>query len=230
MSDFNNYNYNYGNNDFDPKNNSIFEGEGNSAANSPAGTPNGPARAPKNNKNKNRKKNGAFAKIAAYALVFGLVAGGTTYGVNRAAVAIGGTGTTSEASASAGSTGSDANTATGTTTAQIGTTNTVTTANTTSGDTSVSTVTANAMPSLVTITSMSVQELRNVFGGTQQYESQAAGTGIIVGENDDEILIATNNHVIEGATELSVGFVDETAASASLKGADSENDLAVIAV
>ena len=88
----------------------------------------------------------------------------------------------------------------------------------------------NAMPSVVTISTMSVEEMRSFFGGTQQYEVEGAGTGVIIGENDTELLIATNNHVVEGASSLSVGFIDESTVSAEIKGTDAENDLAVISV
>lgn len=77
---------------------------------------------------------------------------------------------------------------------------------------------------------MSVEEMRSFFGGTQQYEVEGAGTGVIIGENDTELLIATNNHVVEGASSLSVGFIDESTVSAEIKGTDAENDLAVISV
>lgn len=91
-------------------------------------------------------------------------------------------------------------------------------------------VTKNAMPSLVTISTMSVEEMRNFFGGTQKYEVEGAGTGVIVGKNDSELLIATNNHVVEGASSLSVGFIDESTAEGSVKGTDADNDLAVVSV
>ena len=99
-----------------------------------------------------------------------------------------------------------------------------------SGQGTVSEVAANAMPSLVTISTMTVEEMRNFFGGTQQYEVEGAGTGVIVGENDTELLIATNYHVVEGANSLSVGFVDEHSVEARVKGMDVENDLAVVSV
>ena len=114
------------------------------------------------------------------------------------------------------------------------------------------------MPTVVAITSVSVQEIPNYFRafgfgyGTQQYSSEGSGSGIIVGENDDELLIATNNHVVSGATTLSVCFVGndvvnaeeetvdmsgsdgdvnvEDAVSAKIKGTDESNDLAVVAV
>ena len=64
-----------------------------------------------------------------------------------------------------------------------------------------------AMPSVVAITSVSMQEIRSFFGYGMEYPSTGSGSGIIVGENDDELLIATNNHVVEGATTLSVCFI-----------------------
>ena len=152
-----------------------------------------------------------WASLIAMALVFGLVAGGTMFGVNTAAEHL---------------TGRDK--------AEIG--QTQTTSADASSDTSgsgqgtVSGVAANAMPSLVTISTMTVEEMRNFFGGTQQYEVEGAGTGVIVGENDTELLIATNYHVVEGATSLSVGFVDEQSAEAQVKGTDVDNDLAVVSV
>ena len=99
-----------------------------------------------------------------------------------------------------------------------------------SGQGTVAEVAKNAMPSVVTISTMSVEEMRSFFGGTQQYEVQGAGTGVIVGENDTELLIATNNHVVEGATSLSVGFIDEESVEGEVKGTDVNNDLAVVAV
>lgn len=121
---------------------------------------------------------------------------------------------------------------------------------------SVADVAEASMPSVVAITSVSVQEIPDYFGifgyGTQQYQSAGSGSGIIVGENDDELLIATNNHVVAGATTLSVCFIGkdvvnaeeetqnlasgdgdinvEDAVSAKIKGTDEENDLAVVAV
>ena len=110
------------------------------------------------------------------------------------------------------------------------------------------------MSSIVAITSVSVQEIPSFFGyGTRQYQSAGSGSGIIVGENDSELLIATNDHVVSGATTLTVCFAgsdvvgaeEETqamasssdgdadvdnAVSAKIKGTDEENDLAVVAV
>ena len=87
------------------------------------------------------------------------------------------------------------------------------------------------MPSVVAITNMSVQEVRSFFyGQNYQYKSESAGSGFIVGTNDTELLICTNNHVVEDATELTVTFVDEASCEAKIKGTDPANDLAVVAV
>ena len=116
----------------------------------------------------------------------------------------------------------------------------------------VASVAQASMPSVVAITTVSVQEIPSFFGyGSRQYKSAATGSGIIVGDNDEELLIATNNHVVDGASTLSVCFIGndvvnaetetenaddtgdlnlEDAVSARIKGTDSDNDLAVIAV
>lgn len=88
-----------------------------------------------------------------------------------------------------------------------------------------------AMPAIVAITNKSVQEVRSYFRGhTFQYESESSGSGIIMGENETELLICTNNHVVEDSTELTVSFIDESSYEAKVKGTDPSNDLAVIAV
>ena len=97
--------------------------------------------------------------------------------------------------------------------------------------TDVSQVAANVMPSVVSITNLSVQEVQNFFFGgstTQQYES--TGSGIIVGQNDTELLIVSNNHVVEGSTTLTVSFVDDKSITAKIKGTDATLDLAIISV
>ncbi len=95
---------------------------------------------------------------------------------------------------------------------------------------SVASIASAAMPSLVAITNKSVQEMKSMFGQSQAYESESSGSGIIIGKTDTELLIVTNNHVVSGAEELSVGFVDENVAEATIKGTDSDHDIAVIAV
>ena len=94
----------------------------------------------------------------------------------------------------------------------------------------VSTIAKNAMPSIVSITNMSVQEVQSFFGGTQQQESTSVGSGIIIGQTDSELLILTNNHVVEGNEKLTVSFVDNESVEANVKGTDSTKDLAVVAV
>ena len=98
------------------------------------------------------------------------------------------------------------------------------------GSSSVAAIADAAMPTLVAITNQSVQEMMNWFGQSQAYESQSSGSGIIIGQTDTELLIVTNNHVVDGAQTLSVGFIDETAAKAQVKGTDAEHDIAVISV
>jgi serine protease Do len=109
--------------------------------------------------------------------------------------------------------------------------------------TGVSDVAAAVMPAVVSITNKSVEEVQSMYGmygfgmyghngngGTVTKESESCGSGIIIGENDTELLICTNNHVVEGADEITVGFVDDEVYEAVLKGADASNDLAVVAV
>ncbi len=96
---------------------------------------------------------------------------------------------------------------------------------------SVADVAAASMPSIVAITTKSVQEVMSIYGfGTRQYEAEGAGSGIIIGENDNELLIVTNNHVVEGATTLTVCFIDDEVCEASVKGSAANNDLAIVAV
>ena len=95
----------------------------------------------------------------------------------------------------------------------------------------VSAIVEDAMPSVVAINNTMLYESVNPwFGRTQTYEVPSAGSGIIVGQNDTELLVATNNHVVEDASELSVVFIDDTELEASVKGADPESDLAIVAV
>ena len=94
----------------------------------------------------------------------------------------------------------------------------------------VSDVVEQVMPSIVSITSMSVEEVQSFFGGTWQKKSEGAGTGIIIGENDSELLIVTNNHVVENSDALTVTFNDVTSVAADIKGSDAAYDVAVIAV
>ena len=212
-----------------------------------------PPKKPQKPKTSGGKGNNGFGKKAAtavaLAVIFGLVAGAVFQGVNIAAdkflkdssstqiektETIDGTDNSSAENSSTDSSVQDI-------VAESGT---------------VAGVAQATMPSIVAITSVSVQEIPSFFGyGTRQYQSAGSGSGIIVGENDSELLIATNNHVVSGATTLTVCFADgdvvgaeeetqamasgdssgndvdvDNAVSAKIKGTDEENDLAVIAV
>lgn len=194
--------------------------------------------------------NNSFGKKAAtavaLAVIFGLVAGAVFQGVNIAADKY---------------RGNDSSTTIGKTETVTGTEDST---DSSSADSTVKDIVAESgtvagvaqatMSSIVAITSVSVQEIPSFFGyGTRQYQSAGSGSGIIVGENDSELLIATNNHVVAGATTLTVCFAgsdvvgaeEETqamasssdgdadvdnAVSAKIKGTDEENDLAVVAV
>ncbi len=105
----------------------------------------------------------------------------------------------------------------------------MTIADTGSGTRDISSIAQQAMPSVVSITNKSVQEIR-LFGQSQSYENESRGTGIIIGQTDTELLLVTNNHVINGAKEISVGFVDGQMAEAKVKGTDSGKDLAVLSI
>ena len=113
------------------------------------------------------------------------------------------------------------------------------TGSTAKGSLDVSEIVSEALPSIVSITTKSVQEVQNYFGmygmygyapQQQEQEVEGSGSGIIVGKNDDELLIATNYHVVEGADTLSVAFTDGNAVEASVKGFDEERDLSVVSV
>ena len=167
------------------------------------------------------KKIGA---IASSAVLLGGVAGGTFQAVNHFA------GSTTAAAT--------------TTTAQQTTSNSsllkaaaTSSSSTSTGTMDVSTIAKNAMPSIVSITNQSVQEVQNYFSmfgygaqTPQTEETTSCGSGIIIGKNDTELLIVTNNHVVEDADTLSVSFVNNQVCKANIKGTDADNDLAVIAV
>ena len=99
----------------------------------------------------------------------------------------------------------------------------------TGGTKDISAIASQAMPSVVSITNKSVQEMR-LFGQSQAFESESRGTGIIIGQTDTELLLVTNHHVVNGADEISVGFVDGEIAEAKRKGSDTGRDLAVLSV
>lgn len=164
------------------------------------------------------------AGITAAAVLFGTVAGGVMTGVNYVGARLTGL---SDITASA-SVETE-----GTTTAQIPETKAASNGQSTtpvSTVTDVSSIAEKAMPSLVAINDTMTVEQNNFFGMPQTYQAQSSGSGIIVGQNDTELLIATNNHVVSGATDMKVTFTDSTQVAAAVKGTDSATDLAIIAV
>jgi len=102
--------------------------------------------------------------------------------------------------------------------------------------TDVSQVVEEAMPAVVAVASTAVYQMPDFGfgwffgGGSQSYEVPSSGSGIIIGENDTELLIVTNNHVVQDTVSLKITFVDDTAVDAAVKGTDPDTDLAVISV
>lgn len=170
-------------------------------------------------KGKERKKSkvGKAFGLVASAAVFGIVAGGVMVGVNNVASSYVGTNTKTKADDI--TIGSQDNAKSESTAAPA--------TNLSSMD--VSTIVDKAMPSVVSIYGKE-EVTQNSFFGPQSYEAQSSGSGIIVGKTDSELLIVTNNHVIADTTSLEVEFSDGKKASASVKGGDSDNDVAVVAV
>lgn len=212
----NNYDFNH------TENNNEMENETNAYQPlTPSGNHNDNKKNPKNSK-KLAKKIGA---ITLSAVLFGSVAAGSFQAVNYFSPF-------SKTTNSSGSTTSNNSSSTSLlkTTAVSGSSNT--------GSLDVSDITTSAMPSIVAITNKSVQEVQDYFsqfgfggqGQTQTQETESQGSGIIIGKNDSELLMVTNNHVVEGADTLSVCFIDNQVYEAAIKGTDPENDLAVIAV
>lgn len=184
----------------------------------------GPQEGPKGSGHGSGKGNygKTVAMVTAAALLFGVVSGGTMYGVNRAAWTL--------FPAAQAETQAPAET-------QISQQPTTATTQPSSGDNSgatvmsdVSAVVENAMPSVVAITNTMLLQSNSWFGQSQTYEVPSSGSGIIVGENDTELLVVTNNHVIENANSLTVTFVDGSSVEAAIKGTDTQTDLAVLAV
>lgn len=204
--------------------------------------------APQEKKSREKKSSGIARRLgfaAACAAVFGLVAGVVFQGVNYVGGRLLPEETTPIAQAQlTNNTGSSSSSSDA------------------SSQGSVAQVAANTMSSIVAITSISMQEIPSYygywFGGNQEQETESSGSGIIVGQNDTELLIATNNHVVEGANSLTVCFTNQdgtaassandventstdsaddstdleggTAVAAQVKGTDVDNDLAVVSV
>ena len=167
-------------------------------------------------KKKHGKGASRWAKVVCTGLVFGVVASAAFQTSNIVAGKVLGTTQTTNKTAKTTTTANSAKL--------------TTSSNSSSGTANVTEVAKNAMPSIVSITNMSVQEVQNFFGGTQKQKSESAGSGIIVGQNDSELLIETNNHVVEGSSTLTVTFIDEESVEADIKGTNSDKDLAVVAV
>lgn len=165
---------------------------------------------------KKKKHVPKLVKVAGSAVLFGVIASGVFLGCSAAGVYFLGIGTTT----TIGSTKTVDKEASSTKLSQ--------TSSTITSD--VSGVVKEAMPSIVSITNMSVQEVRDFFGGVQQKESKGAGSGFIIQQTDTELLILTNNHVVEDSDTLTVTFNDDSSVKAQIKGTDSERDLAVVAV
>ena len=164
------------------------------------------------------------AGITVAALLFGVIAGGTMAGVNQISgrLLAGNETESSQAALTQAETMPE--------TSKPDTANTNPAPAVPAVSTDVSAIVEKAMPSVVAINSVTEYQTQNWFGQTQIYEGKGSGSGIIVGQSDEELLIVTNNHVVEGAKTLGVVFVDNEIIEANVKGTDSENDLAVIAV
>ncbi|MCR5421871.1 MAG: trypsin-like peptidase domain-containing protein [Lachnospiraceae bacterium] len=200
-------------------------------------------RAEKEKKEKKKEKRNKWFACVLYAVIFGVIAGGVFQGVNIAGDYVRNkTGLNADSNTENKDTLSQRQETLKASDSEAGTEvksekkasvnkSTALTSVSATGPMDVSTVAVNVMPSIVSITNKGVQEVRSLFGhGIQEYESVSAGSGIIIGENDEELLLVTNNHVVEGANELSVSFIDDEVVAATVKGTDSDNDLAVIAV
>ena len=156
--------------------------------------------------------------VVASAAVFGGVAGGAFYGIagNQIKKLDALTNTTTEV----------ASTTSAPTTESLSLTSTASVGN----GMDVSTIAENVMPSVVAINISAIVEQQGMFGYTQQYEAEGSGSGIIIGENDSELLMVTNNHVVSDATTVNVTFADGESYEAQVKSTDSDTDLAIVVV
>lgn len=177
-------------------------------------------------KKKDRNKDGfgeRLAKLAGSAVVFGVIAGAVMYGVYY-------TGSTILPVKSS----SDYNNI-ATVTSNVTATTAQSTASSSTGM-DVQSVANAALPAMValngttTVSSGSSSSFYGLFGGSQSYEAQTSGTGIIVGKNDKELLVVTNAHVVEDVNDLKCVFVDGESVSATVKGSKSDKDIAVVAI
>ena len=170
-------------------------------------------------KRKHKRSMNLYAKVICCAILFGAISGGMIFGsfmIGKNAVKTTASSTTLETNAAKLSTSSGSKNG----------------SSSSSGDTyTVAQIAEQSKSSVVAITNQSVQEVQTMFG-TMQQQSTGSGSGVIIGKNDTELLIATNNHVVSGAESLTVCFNDDKDAvfDAKIKGTDADNDLAVIAI
>lgn len=173
------------------------------------------------NENRKKKKGGFgmnLIKCVVFAVVFGLIAGGIVFAINN------GQGkSTEEPSGLLGQTDDSAQPEQSLKSVQTEGTGTKYASD-------VSEVVEEVMPSIVSITTIGMTEYYDFFGTPNQYQSEGSGSGIIVADDADLLYIATNNHVVEGATSLTVCFSDDETAEGSVKGTQPGSDLAVVTV
>jgi len=174
-------------------------------------------------KAKKKRRFAPAAKLVAAALVFGLVAGGAFQAYYMLAwpdnAKIEGTNTTDKLQVAEVTTDTDNDGTIPTSTSSSGTV-----------VTDVSDVVTNVMPSIVAINSTVTASTTDFFGREFEQEGQSSGSGIIIAQNGSNLLIVTNNHVVNGATSIQIVFSDEKTATATVKGADANADLAVLSV
>jgi serine protease Do len=172
--------------------------------------------------NEMKKKKGGFGlnliKCVVFAVVFGLIAGGIVFAIN------GKSGEEAGASSSVLRQADDS----AAPEQSLQTVETGATEGTYVSD--VSDVVEEVMPSIVSITTIGMTEYYDFFGTPNQFQSEGSGSGIIVADDADLLYIATNNHVVEGATSLTVCFADNETAEGSVKGTQPGSDLAVVTV
>lgn len=156
--------------------------------------------------------------VVASAVVFGGVAGGAFYGIAGQQI--------KKLDALTNTTTEVASTTSAPTTESLSLTSTASVGN----GMDVSTIAENVMPSVVAINISAIVEQQGMFGYTQQYEAEGSGSGIIIGENDSELLMVTNNHVVSDATTVNVTFADGESYEAQVKSTDSDTDLAIVVV
>lgn len=174
----------------------------------------------KNTKKKKEKKekkagNGTGKKVVGFvfkAAAFGLIAGSVMFGVNAL-----------------GNKVYKKDVAQSPVTTEVATVAPIVTETKGNDNVNVADVVENVMPSIVSVTNTSVQTVRSWFQSYEQ-EVQGAGSGIVIGQTEDEVLVATNNHVVNNAKEITITFCDDACVAATIKGVDSASDLAVVAV